>query len=91
MIKSAAELVFEYNLYLQEHHEGQGYRRGDDIMYQCPECGYFIPSNPRDYSEASCQCRNLAIDIDMGRFGVREYQPLIYQLEKRLSALGLQD
>lgn len=83
MIKTAEELVSEYNLYLQEHHKGQAYRRGDDIMYQCTECGYFIPSNPRDYSEASCQCGNLAIDIDIGRLGVRQYQPLIYQVEPK--------
>lgn len=54
-------------------------------MYQCPECGDFIPSRPRDYSEASCQCRNLAIDIDMWRLGVRQYQPLLYQLEPKKS------
>ena len=47
-----------------------GWPRGSHIKYQCDKCGCTIPSDPEEYAE--CACENISIDVDAGRFLVRD-------------------
>jgi len=52
----------------------KGYPSGEDLYYECPLCHYWLISKPRDYSEAECECGHLSIDIDWGRFSVKDHK-----------------
>lgn len=43
-----------------------GFPAGPGMYYECLKCGDVTPSAPSE--SWRCRCRNLAIDIDYGRF-----------------------
>lgn len=65
----------------------RGYPTGEELYYECPECHFLMKSQPRDYHEAQCACRHLAIDIDWGRLAPRDQQrqPALFRLVRRPS------
>lgn len=48
----------------------KGYPVGDNIFYECGECGGVIPSKPQD--GIGCSCRNIFIDVDAGRVSIKD-------------------
>lgn len=48
----------------------RGYPVGEKIMYECLSCGAAVSSLPNN--AASCECRNIIVDVDAGRVAVKE-------------------
>ena len=49
----------------------RGYPAGTTIAFECEICSTEIPSLPAD--SRTCDCGNIAIDVDYGRVSVRDH------------------
>lgn len=61
----------------------EGYPTGRDLFYECGKCGVVIPSLPED--NIRCRCGNVTVDVDAGRFSVRDDSQLRLFREARRS------
>lgn len=55
---------------------GRGYPTGPDVRYRCARCDTWLASRPTHDEPWACQCRNLRIDADAGRFSVDDHDAL---------------
>lgn len=49
---------------------------GMNVRYECLKCGSVLNSQPRN--AVSCDCYNLIVDVDAGRFSVKD--PLSFKV-----------
>jgi hypothetical protein len=57
-----------------------GYPAGALLYYECGRCGIVVPSQPDD--SAHCECRNIMIDVDYGRFSVEDPEQVrLFEIE----------
>ena len=49
---------------------------GEDVRYECLKCGSVLNSQPKN--AVCCDCYNIIVDADAGRFSVKD--PLFFRV-----------